>query len=102
MIDKSKLRWTDLRVAAYFAIAITLVILPVNVFDGISFCLYSNLFGVQCPTCGMTRAVMHMLHFDVTGASEFNRLVFVVFPLLCGFVLYDVFRIFLRLQKDKS
>ena len=102
MIDKSKLRWTDLRAIVYFAIAAILIILPVDLFDRVSFCLYSNLFEVQCPTCGMTRAVVHMLHFDVSGAAGFNRLVFVVFPLLCGFVLYDVFRIFLRVQKDKS
>ena len=66
---------------------IILFILPVDYFDyGKSMCVSRLLFDVSCYGCGMTRAIMHLIHFDFEGAMEFNRLSFFVFPLL--FILW--------------
>jgi hypothetical protein len=65
------------------AIPITLCLLPVDYFDhGQATCLSVIFFDMECYGCGMTRAVMRMMHFDITGAYKFNPLIIPVFPLL--------------------
>jgi hypothetical protein len=64
-------------------IPVILFILPSNFFDnGESVCISMMLFDVKCYGCGMTRAVMHFIHFDFNEAIAYNKLVILVFPLL--------------------
>ena len=39
-------------------------------------------FDFECRGCGMTRAVMHLMHFDLDSAVYFNRGSVFIFPLL--------------------
>lgn len=60
-----------------------LLLLPVDFFDkGNSICLSKMLAGIECYACGMTRATMHFIHFDFQQAWQFNKLSFVVVPML--------------------
>lgn len=62
---------------------IVLLLLPVNFFDdGESICLSKLLAGIECYACGLTRATMHFIHFDFEKAWEFNKLSFIVVPML--------------------
>ncbi len=46
-------------------------------------CPTQGLFrNCECPACGLTRAMSRLLHFDISGAYEFNVLVFPVFALI--------------------
>ena len=36
-------------------------------------CLSKQLAGVGCYGCGLTKAVMHFIHFDFKAAWEFNQ-----------------------------
>ena len=45
-------------------------------------CLISALLGEVCWGCGITHAALAFLHFDFAGAWAFNKLSFVVLPLL--------------------
>ena len=75
--------WLPLKLAFYIIIPVVLLLLPVDYFDtGQSVCISKLLLDLECYGCGMTRAVMHLIHFDVIGAWEFNKLVFIVLPLL--------------------
>jgi hypothetical protein len=47
-----------------------------------SICLYKNITGHDCYGCGMTRAVLSVLHFDFGTAFYYNKMVVIVFPLL--------------------
>ncbi|MFZ6051223.1 DUF2752 domain-containing protein [Halocola ammonii] len=65
------------------AIPIVLLLMPADYFDsGESICLSHLMAGVDCYACGMTRSVMHLIHFDFATAWDFNPLGFVVLPLL--------------------
>ncbi len=69
----------------YIAVPVSLVILPVDFFDhGQAVCLSVLLFHRECWGCGFTRAVMHMVHFDFDTALEYNRLAFIVLPMLAA------------------
>lgn len=40
---------------------------------------------MECYGCGMTRATMHLIHFDFQEAWVFNKLSFIALPLLIMF-----------------
>jgi hypothetical protein len=66
-----------------------LVLFPADYFDnGESLCLSVRLFDVQCLGCGLTRATMHLIHFEMLEAWKFNKLVFIIFPIATLFWLH--------------
>lgn len=72
-----------LKLAVFVLVPVVLLVLPAGYFDqGESVCLSQVLFDLECYACGMTRAVMHLIHLNFTEAFYYNPLAFVVFPLL--------------------
>jgi hypothetical protein len=66
-----------------------LILLPSNYFDsGKSMCLSISLFDRECFGCGITRAIMHLIHFDFSLAWKFNKLSYVILPILILFWIY--------------
>jgi len=85
-LDKQLLAkfWKYTLIVGLIAIPITLWILPVDHFDdGTSISIFA-LFGVEdfVYSTGMTRSIQHLMHFDFAGAAEYNKLGFIVLPLL--------------------
>lgn len=69
----------------YVAVPLALLLLPADYFDnGRTTCLSQLLFDLECYACGLTRASMHLIHFELEEALYYNRLVFVVMPLVAG------------------
>jgi hypothetical protein len=51
-------------------------------------CPMATLFGIPCPTCGMTRAARLALHGDFSGATHMHPLWMIVLPaLVIAFVI---------------
>lgn len=86
------------------SIPVTLWSLPSTFFDeGTSISLFA-FFGVEdyVYSTGMTRAVMHLMHLDIQTAMEYNKLSFVVLPLLMMYwfkLLFKQFNIDIRILK---
>jgi hypothetical protein len=73
------------KTSGYVLLPLVLLLLPADFFDqGQSLCLSKLLLGIECYGCGMTRAIMHLIHLDIRGAAGFNKLCFIVFPVLSG------------------
>jgi len=72
-----------LKIAVILLIPAVLFIIP---FDWISeqnsVCLFKNITGHECFGCGMTRAVLSVIHFRFEDAIHYNKIVTIVFPLL--------------------
>jgi hypothetical protein len=47
-----------------------------------SVCIIKNIFDIECYGCGITRAVLYGLHFDIQKAINYNKMVVIVFPIL--------------------
>ena len=63
---------------------IVLLLLPANFFDnGESICLSKVLLDMECYACGLTRSIMHLIHFEFEKAYEYHMLSFIIFPMLC-------------------
>ncbi len=72
---------------------LVLLMLPATAFDsGPELCLFTRLSGYHCPGCGMTRACMHLIHLDLVPALQYNKVAFVVLPILCILLAIDFFR----------
>jgi hypothetical protein len=72
------------KVGVYILLPIALLLVPTAWLDrGPSLCLIRRIFGVRCPGCGMTRAFSSVIHGKFKQAFQYNKLVVVVFPLLC-------------------
>ena len=70
--------------AALSVFPILLWLLPAGFFDrtGLELCPSKYFFDIECFGCGITRAVMHLHHFDWREAVYYNNLVVVVYPAL--------------------
>jgi hypothetical protein len=51
-------------------------------------CLFHALTGWQCPGCGGTRALYHLLHLHIGEALQYNALVTVVAPLALAWFIF--------------
>lgn len=68
---------------ALLVIPAVLLLLPADYFDtGESICLSKQLLDQECPGCGMTRGVMHTIHFEFKEAWQFNKLTFFILPII--------------------
>lgn len=45
-------------------------------------CILKELTGISCPACGMSRALLSLVRFDIAGAFRYHP-VFWVFPIAC-------------------
>ncbi len=80
------------RIVFWVGVPVILLLLPKDFFDeGPPLCPSMLLLGEECPGCGMTRACMHLIHFDFAEAYYYNAASFVVFPVL-AFAWAKLFR----------
>ena len=67
------------------------MLVPTAIFEtGYSICLFKGMFGLDCPGCGMTRAISRVFHADFADAYYYNNSVALVFPLLCFIYMQQV------------
>ena len=67
----------------WLALPVFLIIQPASYFDaGAIICPSKRFFNIECPGCGLTRAVQHAIHFDWKTAWQFNKLFVIVVPVL--------------------
>ena len=67
----------------WLAIPLVLIALPKEFFDeGQTMCLFTLATGKSCLGCGMTKAIMRWIHFDLYGAWQKNPFSFLMFPIL--------------------
>jgi hypothetical protein len=56
-------------------------------------CIFHALTGLQCPGCGGTRALYHLLHFHLADAMRYNALVSVLAPLVLAYFVFWYWRV---------
>jgi Protein of unknown function (DUF2752) len=81
MTQASKHWFLYARLAFFILVPMVLLLLPSDYFDqGQALCLSVLLFKQECYACGLTRSVMHLIHFEFTDAWYYNPLGFIVVP----------------------
>ena len=52
-------------------------------------CVFLEILGLPCPGCGMTRAALSLVKFDIVSAAKYNITVFFM-PYVFVYVFFDV------------
>jgi len=79
----------------WISIPFIFLILPSDQFDqGIVICPSKYFLNLNCPGCGLTRAIMHLMHFEFISAWTFNKLSFFIFPILIMIYFHVIGRYF--------
>ena len=74
---------TILELVIFISMPILLLIIPTSFFEnGHSICLFKYFFDIECPGCGMTRALSCFFHFDFIKGIDYNKQIIIIFPLL--------------------
>ncbi|WP_414691941.1 DUF2752 domain-containing protein [Pedobacter glucosidilyticus] len=73
------------------AFPLWLISIPKSSFDDHSqtLCLFTLLTDIECYGCGLTRACIRLINLDFVGAWNFNKVSFIVFPILCFLLLQE-------------
>ncbi|MGZ3904832.1 MAG: DUF2752 domain-containing protein [Bacteroidia bacterium] len=96
------------KIAPYYLAVLLLIppvllILPATFFDkGQSICLSVLLFKQTCFGCGLTRGIQHLLHFDFAAASAYNKMSFVVLPMIILGWALEVKRVYGKIKKPSD
>jgi len=101
---KTQLRKTTKTLFRVFVVFIpfVLLILPPNVFDsGPTICISKLITKIDCPGCGITRAIQHAIHFEFETAWKYNKLFVVIFPLLGWLYLKESYQTY-KYFKNKT
>ena len=90
---KSSIRWHNIRTSSYWNIfklsACFFLIIILLYFTHIG-CPIKFITGISCPACGMTRAVLAILHGDTHAALNYHPLVLTLPVLLISVIVYIV------------
>lgn len=67
---------------AYISLPFILYFLPLDWLNKQhTICLIKNIFGIECPGCGITRAIISAVQLDIVKALEYNKIVILVLPI---------------------
>ncbi len=98
LLREKALLW--LKISALLLTPVALLALPADFFDeGESLCPSKRFFNVECLGCGMTRALMHLLHLDIETALYYNPGSLVLGPALGVLWLLWILRLFRKLRE---
>ncbi len=98
----SKYKWFNLLwMIALLLFPIVLYLMPAGFFDhtGVEVCPSKYFFDTECPGCGLTRAVMHMHHFEWDEAIYYNYGIVFIYPGLIFFWCLWLWKAYKRHQQ---
>jgi hypothetical protein len=91
-----------IKTSGYLFLPLVLLLMPADSFDtGPTLCLSKLLAGIECFGCGMTRAIMHLIHLDFAAAAAYNKGCFIVFPVLSLLWAQWFWKDYKRLQQQR-
>jgi len=109
------------RTIIFSRIMLFFIIVPTNIVkSGESICIFKNFIiplffdkcpetGIfkdcECPACGMTRAFSSLLHLDFKSAWNYNKGIFLFFPVFLFIFIKDLISLYykdLSNKKNKS
>lgn len=95
--------WFDYFHLAFLVITpIVVLLLPADYFDtGPVLCPSKRFLDIECLGCGMTRAVMHLVHFDFDSAIYYNKLSFIVAPVLGAYWLLWIRKVATKIKNAR-
>ena len=83
-----------------FAISGIILLLIVFLFEPV--CIFKNVFGIRCISCGLTRGIVSLLQFNFKEAFSYNILSIPMFIFIISFyILYVLYILNINKFLDK-
>ncbi len=95
-----KSRWPFVLLIAYSLFAFGLY--AWNGTDIMIPCLWTTFTGVNCPGCGLTRALILLFQLDFQGAWNMNPMIYIVAPALSYYTIKDLRGFHLRFKQKQK
>jgi hypothetical protein len=100
--QRIKEKYSKTYLSVLIIIPLILFIIPKDYFNsGKTVCLSVAIFDLECWGCGITRAIMHLIHFDIEAAWDFNKLSFIILPIICYLWFKETRHIYLCILMKK-
>lgn len=90
--------WRAVRIFVCTSAFAVLRLIPLEVIERMSLCVFYHMTGQRCIGCGMTRAFANLLRGDFVRAWEWNPLSFLLFPACALLTLDDLISFILTLS----
>ena len=95
-----KKKYPRIYLGVLLVIPLVFLLLPSSFFDsGDSVCISILLFDRKCYGCGMTRAIQHLIHLDISVAYHYNKLSIFVLPLLISIYFKEIRKWYFLVKK---
>ena len=99
---KNKKTGKILRIILYVIIILAIFILKYTNILNVGCYIYDTT-GIQCPTCGFTRALMSLTNLDIISAIEYNAFfTLIFFPIFLFLSIQDIIYILINFIKNKD
>jgi hypothetical protein len=93
-MSASNIKLKKVGLTIWLALPIILLILPADYFDhGAVVCPSKRYLDMECPGCGITRAIQHAIHFQFTESCSYNKGVIFILPMLAMVYIHVLGRI---------
>ncbi|MDE7432393.1 MAG: DUF2752 domain-containing protein, partial [Lachnospiraceae bacterium] len=63
-------------------------------------CIFHYVTGLKCPGCGVSRMCMSLMRFDIFSAYHYNRVLFILSPVLMIVFAYQIYK-YVRYDETK-
>ena len=63
-------------------------------------CIINLITGYKCPGCGVSRMCMALMRLDVNAAYNYNKVLFLLLPVLLAVYTYQLYR-YIRYNNNK-
>ena len=63
-------------------------------------CIFHEITGWDCPGCGITRCLFHLINLRISEAFKANPLVFIYLPFIVAYFIYQSY-LYVYQKKDK-
>lgn len=93
-------KYSKLKLFLLLLIPIIIYLVPLSYIENRSFCLFYNLFEIECFGCGFTRAFFNMTRLNFIQSIKYNKMILFLGPLFLLAYFYELNHI-IKLIKHK-
>lgn len=85
-----EIKYSKLKLFLLLLIPVVIYIIPLSYIEGRSFCIFYNLFKIECFGCGFTRAFFNITRLNFIESIKYNKMILFLGPLFILSYFYEL------------
>ncbi|MGL4761153.1 MAG: DUF2752 domain-containing protein [Sarcina sp.] len=95
-------KWHKIEFVLLILGVILIYVIPLSYVEGRSFCLFYNLFEIECLGCGFSRAFFNMTRLNLVKAIKYNKMILVLGPFAILMLISELKYLIYSFKKKKD